>query len=138
MYFTTEAKKLLADILDVDGLHIVYLTGNLGSGKTSFVKAFMSQIGFDPQDILSPSFLKMYHYQASLGGVVHIDCYRMDSVADIKNLGLVEYEDKLKLIFVEWPKIFSEYIKSSKIDFLSEAKITSLDIDDNHLLNWNM
>ena len=89
---------------------VILLEGDLGVGKTQFVKEFLRARGFD--SVQSPTYLKMLDYDVvGIGKVLHLDCYRVDSVGEISNLSLEHYEE-VALIFVEWPKIFLKYLET--------------------------
>jgi len=87
---------------------LVTLAGELGAGKTAFVKAVSRALGIT-EVVNSPTFVLEKIYQ--LGGetpkfvrLVHIDAYRLESGADLTPLGFDELmRDKRNLILLEWP-----------------------------------
>jgi tRNA threonylcarbamoyladenosine biosynthesis protein TsaE len=98
------AKKLLAK---TDSSHVFCLYGDLGSGKTTFVKAFASGIGIK-KNIASPTFVLAKTYPIDYkcySLMVHIDCYRMRDGNDAESIGLLEYLQRPDvLIMIEWPE----------------------------------
>lgn len=84
------------------------LFGNLGTGKTQFVKFFAQFLGIT-QPIISPSFLKMclYHTPHTKKTLAHFDGYHLNSHSD---LGI--YQDYLDsdYVFIEWPEFFLSYL----------------------------
>lgn len=112
------------------------MSGDLGSGKTTFVKAFAKQAGIK-KEITSPTFVILKQYlipssnEKSAEYLIHVDCYRMGSEEDAYSIGLPEYfERKDAIIFVEWPekinKILPKRTKKIKFEYLDETtrKIT--------------
>lgn len=89
---------------------LVLLEGELGVGKTSFVKELFREWGYDPAKVQSPTFLKLLeHTVASKGLCLHLDCYRMESTDDFEKLALENYLEA-DYWFVEWPEIFLRYL----------------------------
>src|SRR5215813_14430932 len=66
---------------DLKGGELILLTGGLGAGKTIFAKGVMSALGYDPDDVTSPSFTLVNLYHARLD-VYHIDLWRLDDETD--------------------------------------------------------
>jgi tRNA threonylcarbamoyladenosine biosynthesis protein TsaE len=82
---------------------VVLLQGELGAGKTAFVKGLAGGLGLDPGDVSSPSFALVHEYGPS-GGVpvlVHADLYRIPAGASVEDLGLEERGSAI--LAVEWP-----------------------------------
>jgi len=88
---------------------VVALRGDLGSGKTTFVKAVAEIFGIQ-ETITSPTFVleKIYRIPESVGGFthfVHIDAYRLQNGAEMQTLGWKELlESPQNIIFIEWPE----------------------------------
>lgn len=87
---------------------IVLLFGELGSGKTLLTRGIAKGLGLEPGEyVRSPSFTLVNEYRARLP-IYHIDLYRMESFADIENLGLEEALFGAGVTVVEWAeKLFS-------------------------------
>jgi tRNA threonylcarbamoyladenosine biosynthesis protein TsaE len=83
---------------------VVLVDGELGAGKTEFVKGIAAGLGLDPQDVSSPSFALVHEYgpagQPPL--LVHGDLYRVFAGASIADLGLDERGNTI--LAVEWPR----------------------------------
>jgi len=106
--------KFIKSILSKQNLNVVLLYGNLGAGKTTFVKFIGKTLGIK-QIINSPTFVIMKEYplpENSLGykNLVHIDAYRLDGKDDIRAFDIDKLiKNKENLIFIEWPdKIFDD------------------------------
>jgi tRNA threonylcarbamoyladenosine biosynthesis protein TsaE len=83
---------------------VVLLEGDLGAGKTEFVKGIAAGLGLDPEDVSSPSFALVHEYgpAGSPPVLVHADLYRVFAGASIADLGL---DDRGSAILaVEWPR----------------------------------
>lgn len=101
---------------------IVILNGDLGAGKTTFVKGLAKGLGVDSH-IKSPTFVLIKEYQGSTR-LIHVDTYRLDEV-DVEEIGLEDYIDGKNIIIIEWNKfnLFNENA-NYKIDikYISENK----------------
>jgi tRNA threonylcarbamoyladenosine biosynthesis protein TsaE len=84
---------------------VVLLEGELGAGKTAFVKGLAAGLGLDPEDVSSPSFALVHEYgpAGKLPVLVHVDLYRLpDAGAPLLDLGLDECGSAT--LAVEWPR----------------------------------
>jgi len=78
---------------------VVMLFGDLGAGKTAFVRGFVEGLGIDPDEVSSPTFTIVQAYGG--GRVQHVDLYRLQT-AEIDDLGLEELPDGGALVCIEW------------------------------------
>ncbi len=78
----------------------VALTGELGAGKTTFVRGAARGLGFDG-NVASPTFTLVREYRGRLP-VYHVDVYRLERVQDVLDLGLDEMIAEGGVLFVEW------------------------------------
>jgi tRNA threonylcarbamoyladenosine biosynthesis protein TsaE len=96
---TLELAKRLAE--SFQGQEVVFLTGELGAGKTVFAKGVASGLGLeDVNQVCSPSFTLVNIYQAKYP-IYHIDLYRLRKNSEIEDLGWEDYLDR-GVIIVEW------------------------------------
>jgi tRNA threonylcarbamoyladenosine biosynthesis protein TsaE len=80
---------------------VIGLAGDLGAGKTSFVKGLATGLGIDENDVYSPTFtLIAEHYKGRLP-LYHIDLYRLEG-GEIEGLGLEEYLFGQGITVIEW------------------------------------
>lgn len=96
---TFELAKGLAE--SFQGQEIVFLSGELGAGKTVFAKGIASGLGMeDVTQVCSPSFTLVNIYQARYP-IFHIDLYRLGKSSEIDDIGWEDYLDR-GVIIVEW------------------------------------
>ncbi|MEA4910804.1 tRNA threonylcarbamoyladenosine biosynthesis protein TsaE [bioreactor metagenome] len=94
---------------------IVFLKGDLGSGKTTFTKKLGKILGIN-ETIISPTFILRKDY----GKIIHVDGYRFEKEEEGKSLALdKELNDSGKVVLIEWPERFVEAI-NLKPDFILE------------------
>lgn len=92
--------KLLARVLAKND--VVYLTGELGAGKTTLVRGIVRGRGYTGR-VNSPTFTLMNIYAADID-IFHFDFYRLQG-NDLADLGLEEYLEKDGLSLIEWPQV---------------------------------
>ena len=92
----------------IEGGDIIFLYGEIGVGKTTFVRCFVNHIednrGIKNSDILSPTFNIVYDYDMGDITIDHYDLYRLKNYRDISQLGIFE-TIKNHIIIVEWPEL---------------------------------
>ncbi|MFA5011529.1 MAG: tRNA (adenosine(37)-N6)-threonylcarbamoyltransferase complex ATPase subunit type 1 TsaE [Ignavibacteria bacterium] len=109
---TIAAGRKFADELKRGSL--VGLKGNLGTGKTQFVKGICNY--FKVQDIVnSPTFILVNEYKGidkdnNEIKIYHLDLYRLKSPAELEVIGFNEYIDTNSIVLIEWPEIAEEYL----------------------------
>lgn len=77
------------------------LLGDLGAGKTAFVKGLAEGLGLDTRDVSSPTFTIVQEYRGGRLPLVHVDLYRLADPREIDDLGLEELGESAALA-VEW------------------------------------
>ena len=90
---------------------IVALVGELGAGKTRFVRGLAQGLGIAPERAHSPTYLLANVYEG-VGGVrlVHVDAYRLSGAEDLEALGWDRLEDGASIVVVEWADRLGEAI----------------------------
>ncbi len=79
---------------------LVLLAGDLGAGKTVFVKGFAAELGVE-EPVTSPTFTLAHHYRGRIP-VNHLDAYRIDRIEEVADLALPELLDSDAITLVEW------------------------------------
>ncbi|MCC6682806.1 MAG: tRNA (adenosine(37)-N6)-threonylcarbamoyltransferase complex ATPase subunit type 1 TsaE [Phycisphaeraceae bacterium] len=69
---------------------VIALIGELGAGKTQFVRGLAEALNIDPRKVSSPTFVLVHEYEGGLAPLVHIDAYRMRSPGELEELGFEE------------------------------------------------
>lgn len=81
---------------------VVLLSGNLGAGKTAFVRGLADGLGIDPAEVSSPTFTIVHEYRGGRLALYHVDLYRLDQAAT-GDLGLEEMGSADGVLAIEWP-----------------------------------
>jgi tRNA threonylcarbamoyladenosine biosynthesis protein TsaE len=97
---TAAAGRQLAE--DLKPGNVILLTGDLGSGKTAFVRGLAEGLGIDPSDVSSPTFTLIQEYGAGRLPLYHVDLYRLTSI-EVPDLGLDELTLEGGVTAIEWP-----------------------------------
>lgn len=98
---------------------ITLLIGELGAGKTVFVKGLSKAFGISEDDITSPTFVIIQPY----GDLIHVDLYRLenDSVRDIV-LEITEYLSENKTVVVEWGEKIERFFPDAVKVFIKKKE----------------
>ena len=93
---------------------VVYLEGDLGTGKTTFARALLRSLG-EPGPVRSPTYGLMAEYTTPAGRVLHLDLYRNQDPAELSQLGLADYVAGSRLWLIEWPERAAGRLPASDI-----------------------
>ena len=102
---------------------LVFLEGELGSGKTTLIKQFCKELGFKNQ-VTSATFPLLNIYKNNEKNIYHADLYRLKNIDEINELGFYEVMESNNWFFVEWPELLY-----GVIDF-PYTKIKIKNVDD--------
>jgi len=83
--------------------NVVALAGELGSGKTTFVRAVVRELHGHDRGVASPTFVFWHRYPGK-PPIEHLDLYRIEGPAEAAELGLEESFDLGSIVLVEWPE----------------------------------
>lgn len=84
-------------------LSVLYLTGEVGAGKTTFARGFLRALGvIDP--VRSPTYTLVDVYPLGAVTLVHVDLYRLRSPSELESLGLREWARPGHVWLIEWPE----------------------------------
>ncbi len=100
-----ELKDVVTELFRAAGdTNVWLLYGEMGSGKTTLVKAIGSWMGVD-EGMSSPTFSIVNEYESANGRkIYHFDLYRIRSENEVFDVGATEYFDSEELCLVEWPE----------------------------------
>ena len=127
---------------------IIFLHGEIGVGKTTFVRFLINHIESKSRiknsDILSPTFNIVYDYDVGNIKIIHYDLFRLKSYKDISQLGIFETsQESIKI--VEWPELiktkpkdridiffeYSELVNSRKVKVIGFGKWKDYKFNEN-------
>jgi len=95
---------------------VILLKGDLAGGKTAFVQDLAAALNSDAE-VTSPTFTLAHFYPIAAGTLLHIDAYRLSSVAEYRDLGLDDYLDD-SITCIEWGNIVeAEFPEALSITF---------------------
>ena len=101
--------KIANEILKHDRSKKIALFGDLGSGKTTFIKELCKSIGINTI-VSSPTFTILNEYHADSIVIFHFDFYRIKEPKEIYELGFEEYFYSDNYVFIEWPENISDLL----------------------------
>ena len=92
---------------------IIFLDGELGSGKTIFTKGFAQALGIE-DIITSPTYTIIKEYPNGEMPLYHMDVYRLDGVTD--GIGIEEYFTKGGVVIIEWADTIKDILPKERLD----------------------
>lgn len=92
---------------------VLLLSGNLGAGKTAFVRGLAAGLGIDPDEVSSPTFTLVHEYRGGRLTLYHADLYRLERVAT-EDLGLEEMGVSEGVLAIEWPDRMSRELSGAR------------------------
>ena len=108
---------------------VILLSGNLGAGKTAFVRGLATGLGIDPEDVSSPTFTLVHEYRGGRLRLYHADLYRLDNVAS-EDLGLEEMGVSDGVLAIEWPDRLAHSLPGAR-----EVRIEIVD-ENTRRISW--
>ena len=93
---------------------VICLDGELGVGKTLFVRALARTLGVE-SDVTSPTFNLMNIYEAACP-IVHFDLYRIESEEELEDIGFYEYAEATEgIVLIEWAEKFIDAMPADRL-----------------------
>ena len=106
--------------------------GNMGAGKTTFIKAVCEELGMTDV-ITSPTFAIVNEYRSDATGelIYHFDFYRIKKLEEVYDMGYEDYFYSGALCFLEWPELIEELLPSDAV------KVTISETDNgDRMIEW--
>jgi tRNA threonylcarbamoyladenosine biosynthesis protein TsaE len=104
-------------IQNMGDAHVFAFYGNMGAGKTTFVKAICEELGV--KDVItSPTFAIINEYTSSTQGgspIFHFDFYRIKKLEEVYDMGYEDYFYCGALCFIEWPELIEELLPDDAV-----------------------
>ena len=121
-----ETEKIAETFADnLSGGEVIAFLGNLGMGKTCFMRGLAKGLGFNG-DVTSPTFAIVNEYRGGRLPVFHFDMYRISTFDDLYSTGFFDYFDENGVIALEWSENISFALEDNtiyiKIEYLADNK----------------
>jgi len=98
------------------GGEVIALHGDLGAGKTHFVRGLVRGLGGNERTVSSPTFVLLNVYDTGRLKVFHLDAYRVHGAEDFESIGFAELLEQGGVVAVEWPARVEGAIPAAHID----------------------
>jgi len=106
---------------------VIYLTGDLGAGKTTLTRGFLRALGVK-EAVRSPTYTLVEVYEVGALTAVHLDLYRLRDPSELDNLGLREWARAGHIWLIEWPERGSDRLPTADLVVRLEAGAYGHDI----------
>ncbi len=97
------------------GGEVIALEGDLGAGKTQFVRGLVRGLGGETRSVSSPTYVLLNVYDSGRLTVYHLDAYRVTGPDDFEAIGFSELLDQNGVIAVEWPSRIEALLPAGRI-----------------------
>ena len=95
----------------------LHLSGELGAGKTTFVRGVLRGLGYSGS-VKSPTFTLVESYDLNSNAVYHMDFYRVDDAQELEMIGIRDYLDGSGLCLIEWPERAGAQLPEPDVEIL--------------------
>ena len=93
---------------------IVFLYGEMGVGKTTFIKGILKGLGYKG-DVSSPTYTLVNEYDSKYK-VIHIDCYREENIDRWLDVGIIDYLNSNNIVIIEWAEYINDILPNNIIN----------------------
>ena len=126
LYTLDEIDTAAARIITAAGeVKIWLLTGDMGAGKTTLVKAICRALGAEG-DLSSPTYsiANQYELADGRGRIYHLDLYRLKTIEEAEDIGIEEYLFGGSLCLIEWPQLIMPWLKEDECMTINMASVS--------------
>jgi tRNA threonylcarbamoyladenosine biosynthesis protein TsaE len=99
----------------------IALHGDLGAGKTRFVRGLVSGLGGDMQTVSSPTYVLLNVYDTGRLSVYHLDAYRTRGADDMEGIGFAELLEQGGIVVVEWAERITDLLPAGTMHIRIES-----------------
>jgi tRNA threonylcarbamoyladenosine biosynthesis protein TsaE len=125
---SVEATEAIAEQIaaSLRGGECIALDGELGAGKTQFVRGLVRALGGEPRQVSSPTFVLLHMYRQPATKtpmrlpVFHLDAYRVSGPAELEAIGFAELLEQGGVVVVEWAERVRELLPPNLISIRIE------------------
>ena len=116
-----ETEAIAAELATtLHGGECIALEGDLGAGKTQFVRGLTRGLGGRPTLVSSPTFVLLNIYSGGRLTVYHLDAYRVGGADDFESIGFAELLEQNQVVVVEWPSRVQRLLPEKQIRVVIE------------------
>ncbi|MEO8933402.1 MAG: tRNA (adenosine(37)-N6)-threonylcarbamoyltransferase complex ATPase subunit type 1 TsaE [Xanthomarina sp.] len=108
-YSINELETIVEQLIKQLKSKTILLYGEMGVGKTTFVKALVKALGSTDQ-VSSPTYSIVNEYELVNDKIYHFDLYRIKDIEEAYNFGIEDYLDSKTWIIIEWPELIEDLI----------------------------
>jgi tRNA threonylcarbamoyladenosine biosynthesis protein TsaE len=103
------------------GGECIAIYGELGAGKTQFVRGLAAALGINPRTVSSPTFVLLNVYHGGRLEVFHLDAYRIHGDNDLEAIGFSELLEQHAVVVVEWADRVAGQLPAKRLDVRIET-----------------
>lgn len=113
---TAENTEAIAAALSsfVQAPAVIFLEGQLGAGKTTFMRGFLRGLGFLGR-VKSPTFTLVETYECAGTHIVHADLYRLKNTDELEAIGFRDYFSKNSICVIEWASLARDWLPKPQL-----------------------
>lgn len=109
----------------IEKVSVILLNGNMGAGKTTFVKYFCKELGIE-DSASSPTFSIVNEYHSpKFGNIYHFDLYRLKDLEEAFDIGIEDYLYSGNICLIEWPDVIKDILPEKYIE-------VNIEVENNH------
>lgn len=109
----------------MDDYTVFAFNGDMGAGKTTFIRALVQALGVDAEEANSPSFSLINEYRSDTTAelIYHFDLYRLESLDEALEIGVEDYFDSGAVCLIEWPERVADILpdETVRVDISEDA-----------------